>query len=378
MDTKLKKLEVVYETNDEGTLKAFFSWWLPSHPTRKNNKVLSIFQRYKKNKIDPRKIEAFINYLIYKKVITPEFLQHETMAHVKLLVMKNMRLIEKEGSNGRQREIFREFIDGYKEKGVDAFKMEMHPKDKFNSTESTIKDLADNANPFQSVNDISVWPKGGLLGVDPENKQTGRSVLFLGASFSGKTYLLVKELNKIYPDEYDGIFLFTESTNAEDLQRIKPQIRERVRIFKGWKPTVVDFLKKLNDKLQNRFRFLIILDDIVTEKFSKTLSKMILTYRNANISCCVLIQFPSLINKSSRSSFHNVVILGGKSLEWHDSVAKIFDLKIWAKNTFGDVHRKVKYSNEEILQMLKMATNEPQNVIFIDLRKGKEPLLYKT
>lgn len=367
-----KSIEVSFDINDEGSVKAHFYYWLPYAQQRRCEKNLSIFQRYRKHKIDPRMIEAYIRYLLLKKVITPEVLHHQNMSHLKLMIVKNLKLIEndeaeKKNSLNKNREVFREFITKYAEEGVGGFiKKEESKKGVIPSTTSVDVDIGSG-----DPNDVSVWPRGGLLEVDPKS---AKSTLILGASFSGKTYLLVKELNKLYPGDYDAIILFTESINAESLKDINPKLC--VKIVQGFKPKIVDFLKKVNDLTNNRYRILIILDDVVTEKESKTLNKMVLTYRNAGISTCILIQYPNLISKSSRSSFHQVAITGGKSVEWWQAVCSVFDLCSWAKLNLGDPSRKSRIPKEEIFQLLKKATNEPGEILYLDLRRGREPLLY--
>jgi hypothetical protein len=366
-----KNIEAKFSIDEEGTLRVDFLFWLHDAPHRKNYKKITFFQKYKKDKIDPRKIEAFIRYLLLKKVITPELLFHQNISHVKLMIMKNLALIEKEPSKGgglsRNKEVFREFMDRYEESGIGAFPSNAKP---------IITQLSGEPIPnIKNPDDVSIWPKDGLLSVDKENADTGKSTLILGASFSGKTYLLAHELNKIQPGDYECIILFTESVNADPLKDINPRLN--VQVFQGFKPNIVDFLKRVNDLLENRFRILCILDDVVDQKMSKTLNKMILTYRNANISTCILIQYPNLISKSSRSSFHQVAITGSRSLEFWDSTCKVFDLRGWAKGQIENPHQKKRTLNDEIYMFLKNATKSPGEILYIDLRKGREPLLYQ-
>ena len=370
MDKISNSIEVKFSVDEEGTLRAEFLFWMPGAPHRKNYKKITFFQKYKKDKIDPRKIEAFIRYLLLKKVITPELLFHQNISHVKLMIMKNLALIEKEPSkNGglsRNKEVFREFIDKFEESGIGAFPSDAKP---------IIPEFGLPSVGIKNPEDVSVWPKEGLFEIDRQNPDTGKSTLILGASFSGKTFLLAHELNKLQPGDYECIILFTESVNADPLKDINPKLN--IQVFQGFRPNIVDFLKRVNDLLENRFRFLIILDDVVDQKMSKTLNKMVLTYRNANISSCILIQYPNLISKSSRSSFHQVAITGSRSLEFWDATSKVFDLKGWTKTQIENPHQKKRTMNDEIYMFLKNATKKPGDILYIDLRKGKEPLLYE-
>jgi hypothetical protein len=368
------RIQVNFDVDHEGTLRVYFTYWLENNPNKKHTKTLSFFQRYKLKKIDVDKIESFIRFLLIKKAITPEFLFYQNSHHIRAMIMKNLTLMGRETVNlNKSREIFREFMDLYNEKGVDGFPM-LPKVVKVDNGEGKIENII--PQKLKNPEDVSVYPKGGLLEVDRQNPNTGRSTLILGASFSGKTHLLVDSLNQLHPSDYEMILFFTESKNAEPLKNIKSDLP--IKVYEGWQPKKVEFLKKINDILQNRFRFLVILDDIVDQKLSKTLNKLILTYRNANISTCILIQYPNLISKSSRSSFHQCVIVGSRSIEWWDSTCKVFDLREWAREEFKNVispHNRLKITNPEIYTFLKKSTKKLGSIIYIDLRKGKEPLL---
>ncbi len=210
------------------------------------------------------------------------------------------------------------------------------------------------------MDDISKYPVQGIFKPDEYPKST----VLLGGSFSGKTTLLVDELNKLSPDDYTLIVLFTESKNAQPFKKLKT----RVKIIEGFDPDIIRFLKNINDRTNNRYNFLCLLDDVIDQKYAKELSKMILTYRNSGISSCISIQYPMLINKSSRSSFHQVLLLGAKSTEWWKSASDIFDLRGWWK----DLH-PFKISNDDIYRNLKEITKPHNTFIYINQREGKEP-----
>lgn len=368
------KIQVNFDVDDEGTLRVYFTYWLENNPNKKHTKTVSFFQRYRLRKIDVDKIEAFMRFLLIKKVITPEYLFYQNANHIRSMMMKSLSLMGKETTQViKSREIFREFMDMYNEKGVDGFPL-LQRIVKVEGDCGKIENVP--TQKIKNMDDISIFPKGGLLEVDRQNPNTGRSTLILGSSFSGKTHLLVDSLNQLHPSDYEMILFFTESKNAEPIKNIKSDLP--IKVYEGWQPKKVEFLKKINDILQNRFRFLVILDDIVDQKLSKTLNKLILTYRNANISTCILIQYPNLISKSSRSSFHQCVIVGSRSIEWWDSTCKVFDLREWAKEEFKNVispHERLKVTNPEIYTFLKKSTKKLGSIIYIDLRKGKEPLL---
>lgn len=146
-----------------------------------------------------------------------------------------------------------------------------------------------------------------------EPEESAKTTCFLASSFMGKTTLLVQEMNKLDPKAYDRIVLFTESTSSEPLKKLNPKLQ--VQVFNVFVPSIVKFLKDINDKTKNKFKFLVILDDVIELK-NKMFNKMILTMRNAGISTVCLIQYSKLLNPACRSSFHDIYILGLPTLDW--------------------------------------------------------------
>ncbi len=145
-------------------------------------------------------------------------------------------------------------------------------------------------------------------------KESANTKVFLAPSFSGKTSLMVSQLNQLTTkelDEYDKIVLFTESTASAPLKKLNPKIRNKMMIFDRFLPQFVKLLKKVNTVTNNRYRFLLLLDDCLSLK-GDILVKMILTLRNSNISTLISIQYSKLLSKSQRQSIHDYFILNLK------------------------------------------------------------------
>lgn len=165
--------------------------------------------------------------------------------------------------------------------------------------------------------DVETDPKYGIFYKKPE--ESARTTLICGSSFSGKTTFLAHELNKLKNLKnpcYDRIFIFTESPNSKPLQDLDPELMKRVRIYPTFVPKCVQLLKQVNDRVSNRFNFLVILDDVVSGIRSGTFMKMVLTMRNANISTCILLQYVKLITPAQRNSFHNVYVTNIRNEDW--------------------------------------------------------------
>jgi len=204
--------------------------------------------------------------------------------------------------------------------------------------------------------------------------KTGTTTLILGSSWTGKTYLLAEELGRVKPYEYDLIILFTESIHVPSLDPIRG--RPDILIKEGFHPEIPTFLKNLNSKLKLRYRFLLILDDIISEKSTRhsTLGQMVTTFRNSNISTVVLAQYPTIISKESRGNFHRLVITGMRSPEMNEALTSRFDIKAWAKKRMIEEGKSNgKISNDEVLEYLKHLLMEDGVVMYIDLKKSLDP-----
>jgi hypothetical protein len=204
-------------------------------------------------------------------------------------------------------------------------------------------------------------------------QETGATTLILGSSHSGKTYLLTSEINRLRTYEYDLIILFTESIHVPSLDIIRD--RPDIIIKEGFDERIPEFLKKLNSALGLRYRFLLILDDIISEKSTRTsiLGKMITTYRNSNISTCVLLQDPTFIQKQTRGNFHQLVVTGMRSMESNAGLTSRFDVGSWAKERMKAEGGGENIHKDDVHSYLKKLLMKDGVVLYINLKKSLDP-----
>ena len=164
--------------------------------------------------------------------------------------------------------------------------------------------------PPNEMNDPQL-PRKSMFAMEEESANTKA---FLAPSFSGKTTLMVSELNKLSRtelEEYDKIILFTESTSSAPLQKLSRDVRAKMMIYDRFVPQFVKLLKKINTVTHNKFRFLLLLDDCIDLK-GGILIKLILTLRNVNISTVICIQYSKLLSRSQRQSIHDYYLMNMK------------------------------------------------------------------
>tara|TARA_R110000787_G_scaffold136205_1_gene248729 strand:+ start:7347 stop:8240 length:894 start_codon:yes stop_codon:yes gene_type:complete len=143
---------------------------------------------------------------------------------------------------------------------------------------------------------------------DPE---TATTTVFLAPSFSGKTSLIVAQLNALTDhdlESYSGITLCTESISAAPLRELSERVLRKLTIFDGFLPDYVAYMKKTNTMTNNRFRYLVIMDDCLRLKGS-TIVDMILTLRNSGVSTAISIQYSKLLTPAQRQSIHDYYLM---------------------------------------------------------------------
>lgn len=158
-------------------------------------------------------------------------------------------------------------------------------------------------------------------GLDIE-RPGGQTLALFGASYSGKTTLLVYFLNNLARAKvFDVIIVMTQSVNAGPLAKLNETIIKCL----GYHADIVKLMYQINFKTKNRYKFLIVLDDCVGLRNNKTLENQILVYRNSNISTILSTQYiKTLTPPGTRGSLHTILITGGKTPETREQTYRTF------------------------------------------------------
>lgn len=136
----------------------------------------------------------------------------------------------------------------------------------------------------------------------PDPETGGMTLALVGSTRSGKTTLL-KHILDNYFDKHLGV-LMTPSLHAPIYSDVKGLCKAPMYI-----PRIIDECYKINKETKNHYPFLMVLDDVVTAKFDKTLMKSFTIYRNSSITTIMSVQNPIIFNSVTRGNF-NVVLLG--------------------------------------------------------------------
>lgn len=132
---------------------------------------------------------------------------------------------------------------------------------------------------------------------------TGYTIGVFGASKQGKSNAIVW-LWKKYFHKHITILC---SPNFQ--QEVYDPFRKKA-IITPYFDTAAEIIKlalEIQQGTKNKYRFLFILDDVITAKNNKVLSDMVLTLRNSNISSIISLQGGTLMNIHLRNSINAVL-----------------------------------------------------------------------
>lgn len=206
---------------------------------------------------------------------------------------------------------------------------------------------------------------------DDYQKGSGNSIVILGSSKAGKTHVMKAIYDKYFKDVPKKMklqsILFSVNAHA-DVYKSLPNKVHVCNKFDTHGMKLINQMKKINMTNDNKFNYLIMLDDIIDAKYSTLLNNLILTYRNSNFSSIVSLQYPYLLSKGSRSSINQCIFGAFNTDESIESVIRSFlgskfsemgfhtmptQIAIYKKLT-SDYHFLYYYPRKDILMRFKL------------------------
>lgn len=206
---------------------------------------------------------------------------------------------------------------------------------------------------------------------DTYQKGSGNSIVILGSSKAGKTHVMKAIYDKYFKDVPKKMklqsILFSINAHA-DVYKSLPSKVHVCNKFDSHGMKLINQMKKINMIEDNKFNYLIMLDDIIDAKYSTILNNLILTYRNSNFSSIVSLQYPYLLSKGSRSSINQCIFGAFNTDESIESVIKSFlgskfsemgfhtmptQIAIYKKLT-ADYHFLYYYPRKDLLMRFKL------------------------
>jgi len=160
-----------------------------------------------------------------------------------------------------------------------------------------------------------------------EAEDSGKTTFIAGRSFSGKTYFVTEQINRLkglkrggsdpnvsQRPMYEKILILTTSPNAKPFKNLDKSLN--IKIIPFYLPKIISLMKRISDVNKGVCPFLLILDDVFSSLKGSSFKSLILTMRNSNISTCVLSQHLKHCLPETRNSFHNLFVTLFKQEEW--------------------------------------------------------------
>lgn len=147
-------------------------------------------------------------------------------------------------------------------------------------------------------------------------KDTGTSTIIFGSSKTGKSTLYIYLYNKYFKKDSDNIALLF-SPNYHVLSRVSSKNKLPKSLITSYKfdPNLINDMQRINHRVNNKYEFLVCMDDVVDRKENTMVRNLILTYRNANISSIICLQDCTLLAKNQRNNANNIIFFAFRSDE---------------------------------------------------------------
>lgn len=157
------------------------------------------------------------------------------------------------------------------------------------------------------------------LNIEPL-KETGCSTVIFGSSKSGKTTQLKQILKKHYDNNNCITILIADSVHANVYRDLSKKIIKTDKFDRE----LIQGLHKIQKKTDNKYHFVIVLDDMILDKNDPELLRLILTLRNSKISTVCLLQSPTLLSKNARFNGNNFIFRRTNNAENTEQILDMF------------------------------------------------------
>jgi hypothetical protein len=144
-----------------------------------------------------------------------------------------------------------------------------------------------------------VMPKKNLSALTMPD-EGGASALFLGSTRAGKT-TMIKAFHEMFYSKHITI-LHTHSPQADTYHDLK----KKCALVPRFCPEIIDECMMINQKTDNKYDFLHIIDDCVSSKNDKMMVKLLTIGRNSGQSVLISGQELSILNAIGRSNINFV------------------------------------------------------------------------
>lgn len=138
------------------------------------------------------------------------------------------------------------------------------------------------------------------------DEHTANTICVSGSSKRGKSTLMVAIYNRYFANDHDLITILISPSchiklfdSLKNVYKINKFNKDTVQLMKS--------IKRIQNRTNNAYKFLYLIDDCVDLRYSKILDDAILTMRNCDISTIISIQYCRIISVQARSSLNQII-----------------------------------------------------------------------
>jgi hypothetical protein len=202
---------------------------------------------------------------------------------------------------------------------------------KINKYLDDINDLK-NADIDRHVDDklkLNVITEAPDLDLKPDESST---IAIFGSSKRGKSTLMVKIWERYYKNDAKlCTILISPSSHIGLFKNMKGVIK--INKFNQATTKLIKDIMRIQNKTDNAYKFLFLIDDCVNNKYNEMLNNLFLVMRNHNVSSIISLQYCKLLSIQARGSAHRCIAFSQNNYEATTSLLNSFFLSELRKIT---------------------------------------------
>lgn len=218
----------------------------------------------------------------------------------------------------------------------------------------------------------------------PSDTETSTHI-FIGASSSGKTTIMMRLWQKLFRNHITVAFLGNPGA-LSSIQLRKAEFEGRsVTVVEGFSTQVLNIVRYIAEKTYPRYKWCIIFDDILTTHESKAVNELVMSLRNVGVSTLISIQHATILSPAQRSNANNIWLGGFRLPEQERTTYRNFlgktytqemfhtmtqDHGFLVRNTVNDTPWHWIRLDKSVLQAVYGTEDYPQTVTYEDSEDG--------
>lgn len=171
------------------------------------------------------------------------------------------------------------------------------------------------------------------------DKPEQSSIVIYGSSKRGKSTLLEHLFNKYYNKKEYISTLFSPNAHLKFYNGFDA----KCSTFNDRTSRYLQMEQHINRNTSNKYKFFNAFDDIIHAKYSKIVGDLVCTFRNANMSTILLVQYDKMISKQNRANLNHVVMFGFNQDEAIENMVKSFCMSYFRDLGMKNLHEMVKF-----------------------------------